>query len=67
MTARRPQADIDQTHADDESALAVLADAPEDNEPTTDDDLQAVAEAWRAYCQADTTTAKTLGNGSATA
>ena len=34
---------------DEDAVLALLAAAPVDDEPVTDDDRQHIAEGWRAY------------------
>jgi hypothetical protein len=67
MTARRPRAHAGQPQPNDDPVLAYLADAPDDDEPTSDDDRQAIAEAWQAYRDGDTETvpAKSRSIGSA--
>jgi len=53
MTARRPRTRSEDLDLTDDPVLAFLAEAPVDDEPATDDDLQALAEAWQTYRQSE--------------
>jgi hypothetical protein len=66
MAKRHPHTQAKPSDLADDPVLAFLADAPLDDEPTTDDDRQAVAEAWQdlRHREAEAARANSGANGS---